>query len=130
MIRLSLSRVPTEAAYLDTYAWLLYKKGAFADAKKWLLRATRARDNTDGVILDHLGDTCWRLGDKEEAIQHWTSAIATIKEGDQEGLTSDERRVRDTTQQKIDDARKGLSPNVAPLAAPPQRENAEDSSKT
>jgi tetratricopeptide (TPR) repeat protein len=137
MIRHALSRAASEAvdldsygAYLDTYGWLLYKKGAFADAKKWLLRAARAREDTDGVILDHLGDTCWRLGNKEEAIQHWTSAITVIKEGDQEGLTSDERRVRDTTQQKIDDARKGLSPNVAPLAAPPQEESAEGRSKT
>ena len=58
------------------------------------------------------------------------SAITVIKERDQDELTSDERRVRETTQQKIDDARKGLSPNVAPLAAPPQEESARGSSKT
>ncbi|MGB2984468.1 MAG: tetratricopeptide repeat protein [Phycisphaerae bacterium] len=118
MIRYALSQEPRQGAYLDTYGWLLYKKGVFAEAKKWLLLANRARGEDDAVIHDHLGDTCWRLDQAEEAIEHWTAAVASVrgKAGD-EFSSEDERRVRDATQQKIDDAHAGRGSAVAPLAA-------------
>jgi len=68
MIRRSVASAPSEGAYLDTYGWLLYKKGEFAEAEKWLLRAVVARSQGDPVIYDHLGDTLWHLGRKEEEI--------------------------------------------------------------
>lgn len=118
MIRYALSQEPRQGAYLDTYGWLLYKKGVFAEAKKWLLLANRARGEDDAVIHDHLGDTCWRLDQAEEAIEHWTAAVASVrgKAGD-EFSSEDERRVRDATQQKINDAHAGRGSAVAPLAA-------------
>ena len=45
-------------------------------------------------------------------------------------LSAEARRVRDTTQQRIDDARAGRPPNVAPLAAPPDESNNDDAPKT
>lgn len=124
MIRYALSRVPQQAAYLDTYGWLLYKKGGFAEAKKWLLRAAGARGGADPVVQDHLGDACWRLDQSEEALRYWKGAVETLgKRGDDELNTDDQRRVRRRTQTKIDDAQAGRSPIVAPLAAdPPTRE--------
>ena len=124
MIRYALSRAPRESTYLDTYGWLLYKKGSFANAKKWLLRADRARAEADPVIRDHLGDVCWRLGRSEEAIEHWTKAVETVRQRPEDELNSeDERRVLNSTQQKIEDARAGRPPTVAPLAAEPAKEN-------
>ncbi len=120
MIRYALSRAPRQAAYLDTYGWLLYKKGAFAEAKKWLTRAGGARAVEDPVIFDHLGDTCWRLGESDGAIEYWTAAVEALGKRPEEELASaDERRVWATTERKIADARAGRMPALAPLAAEP-----------
>jgi len=120
LIRYSVGRAPRQAAYLDTYGWLLYKKGQFAEAKKWLSRANHARGGKDPVIHDHLGDTCWRLGQSAEAIEHWSTAIRLSAERDADRrINDDERRVRTTTPKKIEDGNAGHEPSVAPLPAPP-----------
>jgi tetratricopeptide (TPR) repeat protein len=121
LVRYALGKVPTNAAYLDTFGWLLYKKGAFADARKWLRRADRARLGDDPVILDHLGDACWRLGAKEEAIEHWSTALELVRGRDDEELVNDdERRVKSEAAAKIDAVRAMQTPKVAPLAVEPR----------
>ncbi|UCF35171.1 MAG: tetratricopeptide repeat protein [Phycisphaerales bacterium] len=120
MIRYALSSRPRQAAYLDTYGWLMYKKGQFAEAKKWLDRALRGEDDGDPVIRDHLGDVYWRLGLPDEAVKQWTESSRVLSERDGEPRSLDEQRVRDTIQQKIDDAKAGRTPAVAPLAASPE----------
>lgn len=125
MIRYAVGRAPRQAAYLDTYGWLMYKKGEFAEAKKWLLRGNRGRNGEDPVIHDHLGDTCWRLGQSAEAIEHWITAIRLSNERDEDRrIADDERRVRSVTPKKIEEASAGREPVVAPLAEPaPQTES-------
>jgi Tfp pilus assembly protein PilF len=120
MIRYALSSRPRQAAYLDTYGWLMYKKGQFAEAKKWLDRALQGEDDGDPVIRDHLGDVYWRLGLHDEAVRQWTESSRVLSERDEEPRNPDEQRVRDTIQQKIDDAKAGRTPAVAPLAASPE----------
>jgi tetratricopeptide (TPR) repeat protein len=117
MIRYAVSREPRHMAYLDTYAWLLYKRAKFADARKWLERAHKAGDGKDAVIQEHLGDACWRLGDSAAAIKYWESARDLITALPEEELNADERRVKETVQGKIDDVQAGRPPGVAPLGA-------------
>ena len=119
MIRYAVSRFPQQGAYLDTYGWLLYKKGDFEGARKWLERARRAMARDDPVILDHLGDACWRFGLEKEALEHWNAAVEIVRKmSEDEVASTDVRRVRDTTSQKVEDARAGRKPGVAPLPAP------------
>ena len=74
-------------------------------------------------MLDHLGDACWRLGQTREAIDHWTAAVAAVTElGDDALVGNDTRRVRNTTQGKIDAAVGGGEPAVAPLAVRQEEE--------
>ena len=126
MIRYAVRQAPQQGAYLDTYGWLLYKKGAFAESRKWLTRAKRAMTNPDPVVLDHLGDACWRLGSPEEAVAQWTAAVTQVGQRDEGELKSgDLRRVRDGTPDKIDAVEAGEEPLVAPLAVPPAPPDAE-----
>lgn len=119
MARFALSRLPRQSAYLDTYGWLMYKKGEFEEAKKWLLRADHARTGPDPVIQDHLGDTLWRLGQADEAVRRWEAAIEGVTERTElSALSADERRVRDTAPRKIEDARAGRDVETAPKAQP------------
>ncbi|MCH8146699.1 MAG: hypothetical protein IH987_01720, partial [Planctomycetes bacterium] len=120
MIRYAVSGAPQKAAYLDTYGWLHYKRANYQQAKKWLERAVGMM--ADPVLFDHIGDTHWRLGEKDRAIEYWTSAMNVVRQREEDGFPSaDSRRVRDTTQQKIDDAGAGKTPNVASLAMPVSR---------
>lgn len=122
MIRFAVSRGPAETAFLDTYGWLRYKQGAFADAVTWLERAVGAGDGEDPVIHDHLGDAYFRMGERDEAVAHWSLAVEFARTDageDEQTTTDDERRVRRTTQGKIDAVRSGSAPAIAPLAPPP-----------
>ncbi|MCH7871359.1 MAG: tetratricopeptide repeat protein, partial [Planctomycetes bacterium] len=118
MIRFAVSRSPRNAAYLDTYGWLLYKRGDFEAATKWLVRAKVANREGDPVIHDHLGDTAWRLSRKEEGIEHWKQAVVIVGQREEERMSDDERRVRDTTPGKINAAQAGDEPVIAALGAP------------
>lgn len=119
MSRFALGARPQQGAYLDTYGWLLYKKGDFPGAIKWLDRSRNSATGEDPVVHDHLGDAYWRSGDPAKAVELWTKAaeLAGAK-NDEDIISADENRVKDTVQQKIDAAGAGRAPDVAPLALP------------
>lgn len=116
MIRFAVARAPRNRAYLDTFGWLLYKMGDFAGARKWLERAVGTTGPGDPVLHDHLGDTFWRLGDGDRAVEQWEKALAVVEEIGPDSLRSDdERRVRDEASDKIEAAKSGREPVVAAL---------------
>jgi len=68
-------------AYLDSLAWVLFRKGQAADARRILEKAVAHPDTRDDItIWDHLGDVCYRLGDASEARSAWTRALENAKE--------------------------------------------------
>ncbi len=57
---------------LDTYGWILYKMRRYEDAKFYLEKAvTVAGDQVSAVILEHLADTEFRLGNEDNALKIW-----------------------------------------------------------
>lgn len=75
---------PTDSNILDSIGWLRYKQGIFeaqADAQGnesgkrgalSLIRESLSKNQTENPeVMDHLADTLWRLGRKEEAIEIW-----------------------------------------------------------
>ncbi len=65
-------RYPTEAAYVDTYAWVLYRMGDFKGAAKLLEPIAEA--SGDGTILEHYADALFQLGKVDEAVALWEKA--------------------------------------------------------
>lgn len=65
--------VPGQASYQDTYAWVLFQLGRYADARTWLEKAL-ASGSRDGVILEHYGDILFELGETDEAMRNWRMA--------------------------------------------------------
>jgi len=63
------------AAYLDSLAWVLYKKKNYADAKKYLLDAVKSDEGKHVEIFDHLADVHVGLGEKKEAVEVWKKAL-------------------------------------------------------
>ena len=114
MIRKALASEPRNVAVLDSFAWVLYKQGRFAEAKNVFERCLKlGTEPYHPVILDHVGDTCWRLGLKDEAVGHWTKAVEAAKK--LETKESDDRKVLAETPLKLSAAREGKAPKVAPL---------------
>ena len=64
------------AAYLDSLAWVLFKKKNFAEAKKYLLEAVKSDEGKHVEIFDHLADVHVALGEKKEAVEVWKKALA------------------------------------------------------
>ncbi len=116
MIRFALAKAPRQAAYLDTFGWLLYKKGKLTEAKTWLSRSDESRSDNDPVVLDHLGDTCWRLGQQDEAIAYWQRAVKAVSELPEAQIqVADMLRVSHASPAKIEAAQAGEKPSVAEL---------------
>ncbi len=63
--------------YIDSLGWVLFRKGKLAEARTALETAAKSADAaTDATVWDHLGDVCFRLGDRTKAREAWTKAAA------------------------------------------------------
>lgn len=67
---------PNNAAYEDTYGWVLYKLGRYSDAKEWIGKALQHGGSADGTVLEHYGDVLFHLGDVDGAVDFWMRAKA------------------------------------------------------
>jgi len=74
MVTKALEAQPNNAYYLDTKAWVLYRLGKFSEAEKYLLQAIE-KGTPNATLLDHLGDICFRLNDRNRAIENWKKAL-------------------------------------------------------
>lgn len=67
---------PKNATYLDTYAWVLFKLGRYAEAKVYIEQALQNdTDSTGYVLFDHAGDICIMAGYTDKAVEYWSKAL-------------------------------------------------------
>ncbi len=114
MIRVAVGESPRNSAYLDSLGWVLYKKGKFEESKHWLELARGGPDGEDPVIYEHLGDTLWRLGEKEAAIQSWKDGLEIARKRIKNPPASaGDRRAAEKAEARISAAEGGLEPELA-----------------
>ena len=67
---------PNNATYLDTYAWILFEKGNYAEARIYIDNAMKSEggDKSD-VIEEHCGDIYYMTGDVDGALTYWKKAL-------------------------------------------------------
>ena len=70
---------PENPSFQDTYGWVLYKQGKFAEAREWIGKAMQSKEETSSEVLEHYGDVLWQLGEKEQALDYWIKAQAKGK---------------------------------------------------
>jgi tetratricopeptide (TPR) repeat protein len=63
----ALKRDPKNPSYLDTYGWILYQKGDYNKAIKYLLDAEQLLNEPNNEIFEHIAETYLKLGKKQEA---------------------------------------------------------------
>jgi len=66
---------PDDAFFIDSLAWVYYRKGDFAKAEATQRRALSINPD-DPVMLEHMGDILSALGKKDEAAAQYEKAIA------------------------------------------------------
>jgi tetratricopeptide (TPR) repeat protein len=66
---------PLNSTYLDTYAWVLFKRGRFFEAKFIIERAIDNGGASSGVIVEHYGDILFFNSDLEGALKQWNKAL-------------------------------------------------------
>jgi len=75
--RMSLKTVrkePENATYLDTYAWILFEQGRYAEAEIYIEQAVKHDTAHSAVITEHAGDIAAMNGKLEQALAYWQQA--------------------------------------------------------
>lgn len=67
---------PNDATLEDTYAWVLFKQGKYADALLWIEKAIKNSKSPSTVLLEHYGDILIKNKKITEAMKQWKSALA------------------------------------------------------
>lgn len=64
--------------YLDTYAWVLFQKRMYEQARIYIDETLRYASETpeSASLYDHAGDIYYRCGDKAKAVEFWKKALA------------------------------------------------------
>ena len=66
---------PNNSTYLDTYAWILFEKGNYAEARIYIDNAMKNDGEKSDVIVEHCGDIYFMTGDVEGALYYWKKAL-------------------------------------------------------
>lgn len=82
MIRKAVTEEPDNSAYLDSLGWVLYKRGKYDEALKYLEKAIELarRNGPDGTLFDHLGDVLFRMKRFDKAREAWVEAQKHIED--------------------------------------------------
>ncbi|MEM6459073.1 MAG: tetratricopeptide repeat protein [Planctomycetota bacterium] len=113
MIAKAVAAEPGVAAYLDSMGWVYYKLADFETALDWLERGRRAEGGTHPVIIDHQGDTLYRLGRAAEAMRVWNEARLILMQPGYQMADPEEEGLADRLEAKIAAVAEGRAPAVA-----------------
>ena len=69
----ALQQNPQNPAYLDTYAWVLFRSGEHEQALKFIKRAIELEGNP--THYEHLGDILEATGDISAAVEAWSTSL-------------------------------------------------------
>ena len=66
---------PDNGTYLDTYAWILFVKGNYTQAKLYIDMAMKAEGAKSADVVEHCGDIYYKSGDAAAALDYWKQAL-------------------------------------------------------
>lgn len=76
MSALTVKYEPENPTYLDTYAWIFFKKGEYSLALTYIRSAINYSEGEESAeLLEHYGDILFMNGFHEEAIPQWERAF-------------------------------------------------------
>jgi tetratricopeptide (TPR) repeat protein len=76
MIEKALKAEPNNAAYLDSFAWVLFKQKQAQEALPYALKAAELSEKPDPTVYDHIGDIYAALHQSEKAREAWRKSLS------------------------------------------------------
>lgn len=77
---------PDNSTYLDTYAWILFKRKKYKDAQPYIDMAIKNDTTNSAVLLEHAGDIHIMNGDTDKALEYWREALKQLGDEDNKVL--------------------------------------------
>jgi len=74
MIEKCIAVEPENPTYLDTYAWVLFKRKEYEKALEKMQKVMKLDKEPSGEVLEHYGDILYRNDEKQKAVQAWEKA--------------------------------------------------------
>jgi tetratricopeptide (TPR) repeat protein len=74
MVKIAIDAEPENSSYLDTVGWIYFKMGNYDEAKTYVEKAIEIGGEKP-VLLEHLGDIVFMIGEKPLAMQLWEKAF-------------------------------------------------------
>jgi len=74
MVQISVKADSLNSSYLDTIGWVYFMMSNYSDAKHYLEKAIEVGGKS-AVMLDHLADIEFKLGNKAKAIELWKNSL-------------------------------------------------------
>lgn len=75
LARQAIKLEPDNGTYLDTYAWVLYRKGSSMLALIYIKKAIEAAETPDPTLYEHLAEILTAEGRYDEAIEAWRHCL-------------------------------------------------------
>ena len=75
MAALAVKSEPNSSTFLDTYAWVFYKKKDYKMALLYIKSAIDNEDEHSSDVLDHYGDILFMNGEADAALEQWKKAL-------------------------------------------------------
>ena len=75
---------PNNATYLDTYAWILFEKGKYTEARIYIDQAIQHGTDNSSVVVEHCGDIYYHCGETDKALEFWKEAEKLANETTEE----------------------------------------------
>lgn len=75
LIKTAFNLAPDSGAIRDSLGWFHFKKKRFEEARLELNKAMEMMEEPDPTVFDHLAQTYFQLGMKDEALQHMRKAL-------------------------------------------------------
>ncbi|MFP6620912.1 MAG: tetratricopeptide repeat protein [Pirellulaceae bacterium] len=91
MIQTAVNAEPDNIAYRDSLGWVYYRLGDYPRAVKELEKAA-ADPEPDSVILEHLGDSYFKIKNIKKARATWQRALDSL---DETAKDSDRKKIQD-----------------------------------
>ena len=74
---------PENGTFIDTYAWVFYKKKDYPMALLYIKSAIEHSDEPRADLYDHYGDILEATGEHEQAVEQWKKALALDSDNDE-----------------------------------------------
>lgn len=75
MSSITIKAEPTNATYLDTYAWVLFEQEAYIMSKIYIEKAIEyGKEESSAEVYEHYGDILSMSGDIDKAVEQWIKA--------------------------------------------------------